>query len=537
MRDHGVVGPHRWSGALPAVRVDAAAHAVRSLAREPSVVSVLPSYPGQGINLQATDPVSFANIDVSFNAASYFGGDQRVGVIEADQYQPGLGPCSIFDSHDAFAYTGVIHQAPPVPCSNFLDCLGNCNFCSAGFCSAPHATQVASVISASDHTRGRRSAGQAAIYHPNDQSPCDPSDIESTYEWLVSNDVFTTNESYGCLAPYETSGIVQDWYADEYGVTVVRAAGNGGEDTNTNCNTLYNGICVGAATESLEMSCFSSYVNPPLTDREEPDVAALGGDSSVCASSNEFVRVAHPDTADEWVGNHGTSFAAPAITAMILLMRERCSQRWPFMDQKLVRAIVRNSAYSANVDGGLRYSTPFPGYDFADGGGWLSAASLFRFCGSGGGPGPDVDAGIDEVDLNDGEPLPSGMVHYDPEEPREEVDEPAPLSYDLPEVGRVGRLMGTVELEAGNRIRYSVSWDSHYDGLGGTRQPTVDFDLFLYNATTGAWIVGSQSVNDVNEGFDVVIDSHEEGEYEIWLGWPNGESEMESLAWASAIWK
>lgn len=145
--------------------------------------------------------------------------------------------------------------------------------------------------------------------------------------------------------------------------------------------------------------------------------------------------------------------------------------------------------------------------------------------------------GLDDIDLGSGEPLPEGEVHYDPEEPREEGFEPAPLSYDLPEVGRVGRLMGTVQLDAGNRIRYSISWDSHYDSLGGTRQPTVDFDLFLYNASTGAWLVGSQSVHDVNEGFDVVIDSHEEGEYEIWLGWPSGESGTEGLAWASAIWK
>ncbi|MBK7578656.1 MAG: hypothetical protein IPI67_00485 [Myxococcales bacterium] len=48
----------------------------------------------------------------------------------------------------------------------------------------------------------------------------------------------------------------------------------------------------------------------------------------------------------------------------------------------------------------------------------------------------------------------------------------------------------------------------------------TDFDLYLYNVTTGQYVYGSQTLDDNNEGFDITFPSS--GHYQIWLSWPTG---------------
>jgi hypothetical protein len=45
---------------------------------------------------------------------------------------------------------------------------------------------------------------------------------------------------------------------------------------------------------------------------------------------------------------------------------------------------------------------------------------------------------------------------------------------------------------------------------------------FLYDRTQGEYRYASQSNDDNNEGFDVVIDPSQRGDYEVWLAWPEG---------------
>src|SRR5690606_13339155 len=75
------------------------------------------------------------------------------------------------------------------------------------------------------------------------------------------------------------------------------------------------------------------------------------------------------------------------------------------------------------------------------------------------------------------------------------------------------------------RIRASISWDTCVSEPSGTRTVGTDFDLFLYNASQQRYVYGSQSIADVEEGFDVTLwQEAGDGEYEVIIAWPEGSS-------------
>lgn len=64
----------------------------------------------------------------------------------------------------------------------------------------------------------------------------------------------------------------------------------------------------------------------------------------------------------------------------------------------------------------------------------------------------------------------------------------------------------------------------------------VDFDVFLYNVDRGEGLYASQTADDVNEGFDVLIPEGWKGEYQVVLYWPDDADfceagEVENTAW------
>lgn len=93
-----------------------------------------------------------------------------------------------------------------------------------------------------------------------------------------------------------------------------------------------------------------------------------------------------------------------------------------------------------------------------------------------------------------------------------------------PTDGRVYRqIAGPLAMTTGSFVRAVIAWDSCPATMTGTAPAPVarDYDLFLAKGTQ--LVDGSQSVNDVTEGFDVTIPSSlGAGNYYIWIAWPAG---------------
>ena len=450
------------------------------------------------------DTVQLHHIDTVFNDQGFFGAEQNVGILED------IGDCTLYTDHEAFDYSPSPEYSNATPQS----------------CINAHGTGVASVISGSVNGE-KRGAAEARFYYPNSgnqtefPSPagtvtttvCEADATLAAYEWLQNSEVHTVNESYGCLHKSiscglewanDREGLTQDYFARVYGTTIVKAAGNNNcedlEPSQPACPWSLNSICVGTAGPDLEMSCTSSSLNlefPSGTrhDREEPDVTAIGGRALDILGScpqtgynnpNE-ICVADTNANDSWTGNKGTSIAAPAITAMVTLFKEACSDNFGgFIDQLSIRSIVRTAAYGANPDGDP-YSTPrpfglIPPYDGEDGAGLLYADELMVHCD----PDEGVQTGI--VDLTDPDPgdMPGGPSPYQSEPPYQppgaQQPQSAPNAFNYSPGGetRPWKLLKSFEhLYEGETIRATFSWNACGGNAGSAPgSPATDFDLF-----------------------------------------------------------
>jgi hypothetical protein len=103
---------------------------------------------------------------------------------------------------------------------------------------------------------------------------CDAANTPHAYDYLVESGVTLVNESYYCEG-FDPDGAVQDYYSRHAGLKVFRAAGNF-PGPPTSCRS-FNSLCVGNNLYGgRDMNPFSSYRNFPGSDREEPDITALG---------------------------------------------------------------------------------------------------------------------------------------------------------------------------------------------------------------------------------------------------------------------
>lgn len=524
---------------VPIVVAEGTPDAIEAAARVSGVTRVFDGRPGEAREL-GYDPVSFHNIDTIYNDANRYATGQRVGIMEAGQFQDGA--CGLYDGHEALSFNSVHYQDLTLrECVTDANCGSLCDTCIDGACVTGHGSQVASVIAKSESGTPRGSA-QAEIYFPNAQPVCDILATVDAFEYLLLNDVYTVNQSYTC-DPAAGDGTVHDRFTRVEQMTVIRNAGNEAPE-GVACEYLVNAICVGATEQNRELTCYTNTLNPPGSDREEPDVTAFGGLANpTCdgCSAAHGVEVMSLQAPDMWTSNCGTSFAAPSVASLVLLMREACEERFGFMSPLLLRAIFRNASWHANPDSQLRYSTPSPSGDWGDGGGFILANSGMDYCQPGSGV-VITDGGDKDLDLQSGQPLPDDPYDYIPEEPRGEGYEP----YDYAPPGTSGRrhVVGWAgHLKVGQRLRYTISWNSCATAVGtGPTSTAVDIDLFLRNATTQRYVYGSQSVDDVNEGFDVVIqEADAEGDYEILIAWPDeavgcDDATVEPYGWASAVW-
>jgi hypothetical protein len=317
---------------------------------------------------------------------------------------------------------------------------------------------------------------------------------------------------------------MENYYARLFpNMLIVRAAGNSASTGDRACQLTgggynTNGICVGGVNSNHARSCFSNFVNPANSDREEPDVMAGAGERDAnCVSQTEGVDVALVKTwTTEWGASPGTSFAAPTVTSIAALTREACAWRWPDMDHRIIRAIMRTAASKYNPSG-LRYSTPTQGVDWEDGAGFVSAQLVEPFCDA----GMRANSGLDSPNLLTGDGSnPQGSVEYEVGQPGEGTGGSgfSLQAFTSPNDGtRVWQVVSDLGyLTPGVKVRATISWDTCTDDVDLDH---IDYDLFLYrqNPEGSGFVTASQSADDVEEGFDFQIGTADN--YVLYAGW------------------
>ncbi|NUP07990.1 MAG: S8 family serine peptidase [Polyangiaceae bacterium] len=491
------------------------------------------------------------------------GAGEKAAVIDS-------GACKVRDTHHFIDRSVNYQDTGPAPsCSGPTDsscnntCLSEDSYCEAGHCLDGHGTEVLGIVG--------QMLPDAELYYPNvgepnwldiDSVQCTPA-IVHAYEYLVSNGVKFVNESYECEnAPRDFDGVIEDYFSRKHGVLITKSANN--KANLAACSSTWNGICVGGVNLDKEMYCNSSYRNDIAgdTDREEPDVVAYAGDGhpADCPGvPDQDVLVASAAGDSLYAGKTGNSFASPAVLSLAVLMKEFCESQGQGTPNNLeLRAMIINGATRANPDG-WRYSTSKPGQDHKDGGGFIDGPGLRVFCTTGGNEIAIKGAGT----IYPQESGTLGMPESDPEypdvPPQSNDGTLQPANQDLlpSKDGASYKYInlfatqpgGGIELEKGNRIRVTFSWEAcAYDGNGdepvtdaADRSVATDFDLFLYNATIGRMFYASQSFDDVNEGFDVTIPSADwNGSYQAILVWPKdatGCDGKENYAWGGRVWR
>jgi hypothetical protein len=543
---------------LPGLHIETTVDRLRTLGHDDRVQLVTDAEPaepqwrcngGADKRLEGCDAdPSVFHITEGYNGLGHFGAPggirSRVGMLED------AGNCIVESNHEAFEYIGGFFYSNSSPES----------------CINTHATAVASVFSGSNDG-DRCGASDVEFYYANDglftqfpeqtsgefTSICHAAATLNAYDWFASvgdpGDPFVdpplavVNESYGCMR--ETincdyawaagrEGITQDYFARIYDLVITKSSGNDNcSATQEACPWTLNSICVGSVTSDEEIACKSSTANPGTesglgeSDREEPDVVGLGGESDSCAASANTVCVADASDPGAWIGTVGTSFSAPAIGAIVTLFREQCESDLGYrLSQRFIRATVRNAAFD-NIDGPA-YSTPKPTTDHLDGGGLLRAVACADGETSGGGSVLiDLDSGGDED-------MPEGDSLYQDEwtTPGETQGFYQPLATDYEPGGsdRHWQVLEEWSLSEDERIRATWSWDGCTLSDQGTAPATVavDFDLFLYSPQFG-YLWASQSLDDSNEGFDYTVQPGEDGDYQLILAWPTSSVSCEGI--------
>jgi hypothetical protein len=330
-----------------------------------------------------------------------------------------------------------------------------------GCASNSHATAVTGLIKSGD-TNER---GVAPNAHINFDSPCNgsiPGTIASL-GWLAGasgNYSTAMNHSYGLDANRVVGVTALDAAMDNdvrngYNTHVI-AAGNdcNGFGTGT-CNVespalSYNSIAVGSVedqktytTADDTMSLFSSYVDPISThgDREKPEVVANG----------ENMNSTLPTSFPPLIGNvgSGTSFASPVVAGVAALIQEANPNLmvWP----EEVKAILLGAA---------RYNVEGTNWSDQDGAGGVNGfkAAQTPFFGNHSGHANVACSGTFPINLI------------------------------------------TFGVNAGDKLKFALAWDTDPNYANYTTQPSSDIDLCITGP--GGFVACSSSWDNTYEIVD-----------------------------------
>jgi hypothetical protein len=317
-----------------------------------------------------------------------------------------------------------------------------------------HATGIAGIIASSNSTYRGIAYNGPSILSANSQTLND-SDLINATEWALDNGASVLSNSWvidneGNWTPITT---YYDYIATHYPwPTIIFSAGNCGScpypHNIVGAPALgYNIITVGSYDDKRTgwqwsddvMSYFSSYGSPPSphNDRQKPEVVAVGNHSVTGYKGIISTTISYP-----WIGDigAGTSFSAPQVAGEAsLLMNESPSLMiWP----EAVRAIIMASA-DHNIEGNSRLSNK-------DGVGGINILEAYKIANMGRGIGWDATA----LHYNSGTPW------YGP----------------------------NIIVNAGQKIRVVIAWDSNATGYGGSDSLDADLDLFIQRFDGSTWI-------------------------------------------------
>lgn len=548
---------------IPAVFGTATRETLAALANNSSIVFIQSDEPGLPRSLaEPLNITSDAHIDTAFNGRTppVFGEGQAVGVYEARA--PG---CTFYQAHRAFEFATKVDSAEPRMCSNDIEC----DICNEGSIFTPasrntfcldigggrgkrcvqrHISQTLSAISASVGGASMSvpatpfAAARSTLVNFNDTgNNCSDERFDLAFNFYLKRGATTTYESFDCPR-IVGRGTTQDFYARYKNMLVLRAASNSVSDFA--CKEVHNGLCVGGSTPeggvwSTTGDVGSTFLNPPGTDREEPDVMALGTKATTAwVDTFDAAKSSTPNVYQTNVS--GTSIATPIVAAMGMLTKQACAA--PNLDQRLVRAMTMVSAWSRNADGWL-YSTPGVSsggsiFDHKDGAGIAMAENLARFCDPPGTPdpnGPKISRGTSLVDLVGTPRFPSNFGLFSADRPPGGTGAGDPGSAPAPTKSKVSaNLLGarywSARLNPGQRVRTTFAWDSCVSKK--SNRVTTDFDVYLCNEDPPAFgappipycYFASRSFDDNNEGMDVTVDKA--GLWSLWYVFP-GPREIE----------
>lgn len=506
--------------------------------------------------------------DQAFASNGIFATGVRVGIQEA------LRGCTLDSTHEAFSLlTGLHHEVGASACS--VGCATECGVvsgnpnpilsgadCVNNECVDRHLTGVASRIAS---TQGAGATGQpSGPFHAAKtelylSSFANNSDLASlaenidNYKYFALEGVFIVNESIGADGVTTSQGfkpwsVASDWAARNYGITIVRSAGNrtGSASTTGNFETScagYNSLCVGSSRWNMNprdpafaaWSTSSRFANPywntgaERKELEKPDLLAEG----------EYTHAAISKGVDRWysspgeVDQFGTSFAAPVVTGIVALLQEQCGRGGP-LPPAYYRSLLRTlgtwdrsraetaapfQGFSPNTCGGSvvappLYPAPHLGCDHYGGAGVISTRLLdARAC-----PGTQVECEgtLEDPCVANG----SGTLREMGNQPSwletdpKEWLENSTSSQSLRQSG--AGFAALYDYPAGargidTRIRTTFSYYSCPVPTqpASTLAPSNNLDVVLWGRRTGSAtdeiVFAAEALHETNEGFDVTL--------------------------------
>jgi len=348
-------------------------------------------------------------------------------------------------------------------------------------CQSSHSAAVSGII-ASNNTARLGHAYNTCLYLGGSCGGW-PWQLRYATNWAAWQNARAFNLSFGAYRNGYVGGLDRyyDGLVQSGWRTVVPAAGNSGSGGYVaSPGTAYNVVTVGSDDDRNTtywpddvMSSFSSTLNPRswIGDRIKPEVTAPGTNINSTTNSSPWTGA---------VGS-GTSFAAPAVTGIsgLLMQRSPGLRVWP----EAVKAILMASA-EHNIEGAARLSN-------RDGAGAVVADRADRVARKVSGVGN------------------WGGRYYNCSSPWLQS-------------------LTTVNLTAGQRIRFDMTWDASPNAWGYWWRPGADLDLWVSGPTS--WLVaGSFSWDNTYEIVDFTAPATGSYNFQVrkyrctanpyWLGW------------------
>ncbi|MCK5795541.1 MAG: S8 family serine peptidase, partial [Deltaproteobacteria bacterium] len=290
----------------------------------------------------------------TFTSTGAYATGIKVGIIELSCFQR-----SLWHTHPALASVGSYNQlssSSTYLCAGIADglpCQGSCSgfgvakdICLNGVCVNWHATAVRSQIGSHVSPNSPRLAKDISTYYANTGYHV------GAWSWFDQHAVQVVNQSASGLAPNAAN-----WAARNDYITITHAAGNRATMPAVDCYP--NAICVGAARITSPSYVDSwkndptniwnryyvapsfNYVNGyhgnhPISDMEKPDILAIDNTLSLDVETQG------------WTPIEGTSFAAPKIAGLVALLQEYApfTSNWP----EVVRPMIMASALFHDVE-------------------------------------------------------------------------------------------------------------------------------------------------------------------------------------------